>query len=283
MVTHNVNDGEPTNVGCGRNPANGKTLNEKSHDNPVAILYDNINRLKGGVDVKKVSLVGGKFGRLTVLSDAGVKGGRTYSNCLCDCGNLVVVSNKHLKSGHTKSCGCYKNEAISEVGKRTGRINVKTAQEEARRANRKHDMSGTRLYRIWLQMKQRCYNKNNDGYRYYGGKDISVCDEWKDSFETFEQWATSNGYNDKLTIDRINANRNYEPSNCRWITQSENSARIHRDIRYWCIDVCNGKYIEFDNIREFCRKHSDIATENHVRYAMSGKCKNQGNIIFGKF
>lgn len=233
--------------------------------------------------MRKISLIGKKFGRLTVLSDAGAKGGRTYSNCLCDCGKMVVVSNKHLKSGHTKSCGCYKNEIVSEIGKITGKTSIKYAQSQAHENNRKHDMSGTRLYRIWSQMKQRCYNKKDDAYQYYGGKGVCVCDEWREDFQKFEQWANNNGYSDDLTIDRINSNKNYEPSNCRWISQSENSARIHRDVRYWCIDVQGGRYAEFDNIREFCRNNPDIANENHVRYAVSGKCENQGDIIFGKF
>lgn len=233
--------------------------------------------------MRKISLIGKKFGRLTVVSDAGTSGGRTYSNCLCDCGNMVVVSNKHLKSGHTKSCGCYKNEIIGEIGKRTGKVNIGRAQKQAHESNRKHDVSGTRLYRIWLQMKQRCYNEKNDAYKYYGGKGVCVCDEWRNDFSTFEQWANTNGYRDDLTIDRINSNKNYEPSNCRWISRGENSARIHRDVRYWCIDVQDGRYAEFDNIREFCRNNPEIATENHVRYAVSGKCENQGDIIFGKF
>ena len=138
--------------------------------------------------MRKISLIGKKFGRLTVLSDAGTKGGRTYSNCLCDCGKIVVVSNKHLKSGHTKSCGCYKNEIIREIGKITGKTNIKYAQKQAHENNRKHDMSGTRLYRIWLQMKQRCYNEKNDHYQYYGGKGILVCDEWREDFQKFEQF-----------------------------------------------------------------------------------------------
>nr|DAG87323.1 MAG TPA: hypothetical protein [Herelleviridae sp.] len=233
--------------------------------------------------MRKVSLIGQKFGRLTVLSDAGVKGGRTYSNCLCDCGNMVIVSNKHLKNGHTKSCGCYKNDLISRIGKKTGKTNIKKAQKQAHENNKKHQMSGTRIYRIWSQIKQRCQNEKSSHYQYYGGKGICICDEWKNNFQAFEQWATNNGYADNLTIDRVNSNKNYEPSNCRWIPKSENSARIHRDARYWCIDVQNGRYAEFDNIREFCRNNPDIANENHVRYAVSGKCKNQDGVIFGKF
>ena len=80
-----------------------------------------------------------------------------------------------------------------------------------------HNMSGTRLYRIWNDMKVRCSHKDNDNYPYYGGRGIAVCDEWESSFETFMQWAESSGYSEGLTLDRINTNGNYEPSNCRWI------------------------------------------------------------------
>lgn len=233
--------------------------------------------------MKKITLVGQKFGRLTVVKDAGVKNGRTYSVCLCDCGNVVVVSNKNLRNGHTKSCGCYKNDIVREIGKVTGKTNVYGAQAKAHENNVSHGMSKTRLYRIWQQIKQRCYNEKSSSYKYYGGKGIKVCDLWKDDFEAFLEWAINNGYSDYLTIDRIDSSCDYEPRNCRWITQEENSARIFRDARYWCVDILNGRYVEFDNIRKFYRDNSDIASENHIRYAVSGKCLKQQNIIFGKF
>lgn len=266
---------------CGVCRANGEPLSDISYGNTVARLSD--KRMERGDCMKKVSLVGQKFGRLTVLSDYGVKNGRTYSECLCACGNIVIVCNKYLKSGHTKSCGCYKNELVKEMGKRTGKKNIIAAQLKAHENNTKHDMSKTRLYRIWQQMKQRCYNRNSTAYHYYGEKGISVCEEWKSDFYSFYKWAMNNGYSDNLTIDRIDSFEDYTPFNCQWITQEENTKRIHRDVRYWCIDVLNGRYIEFDNIREFCRNNPDIANENHVRYAVSGKCQNQENIIFGKF
>lgn len=233
--------------------------------------------------MKKLTLVGQKFGRLIVVSDAGSKNGRTYSNCRCDCGNMVVVSNKNLRNGHTRSCGCYKNDLISEIGKSTGKTNIILAQKKAHEGNVQHGMSKTRLYRIWQQMKQRCYNQKTDAYKYYGAKGVNICDEWKSDFVAFETWALSNGYSDLLTIDRIDSNGNYGPENCRWITQSENTSRIKRDVRYWCIDVAQGRYIEFDNIRQFCRNYPEIANENHVRYALSPKCHKQENVIFGQF
>lgn len=88
-----------------------------------------------------------------------------------------------------------------------------------------HGQTKTRLYRIWSGMKGRCNNKKNPAYRYYGAKGIKVCDEWQNDFLAFKEWADLNGYNDKLTIDRIDSDGDYCPSNCRWLTAQENSAR----------------------------------------------------------
>lgn len=147
-------------------------------------------------------LTGQKFGRLTVVERAPNKGKRTMWFCVCDCidKTTCVVSGCNLKSGHSKSCGCIERE----------KPNHKT-----------HGMTKTRIYKEWLSMKQRCSDLKVDSYIFYGARGITVCAEWLNDFQAFCDWAMANGYSDDLTLDRIDPNGNYEPSNCRWITMKE--------------------------------------------------------------
>ena len=141
-----------------------------------------------------------KFGRWTVLERVPNKNGAVYWKCKCDCGVIKEVKSSNLKLGNSKSCGCLSRELSSE------RMKI-------------HGGRKTRLYEIWYNMRQRCYNSNIESYKNYGGRGIIVCDEWKNDFVSFRNWALSNGYTESLTLDRIDVNKNYYPENCRWVSQ----------------------------------------------------------------
>lgn len=129
----------------------------------------------------------------------------TRLRCACECGNEIIDLLSKIKTGKKISCGCTKERN-----------------------------KGTRLYSIWSGMKTRCYNPNATYYSEYGGRGIKMCDEWRNDFLSFKQWALNNGYQDDLTIDRLNNDKNYEPSNCRWATMETqgNNRRTNLIITY---------------------------------------------------
>jgi len=181
----------------------------------------------------KIDLRGKRFGRLTVISVFGkTKSLNTIWLCKCDCGNEIPVINTNLTRGNSKSCGCGNIEKICE-------------------RNTTHGMTGTPLYKVWVSMRNRCNTKSCSVYRYYGGRGIKICNEWQE-FNNFYNWAVKNGFKEGLTLDRKNNNGNYEPSNCRWVTQLMQSNN-KRNNRYLTIngmtaslaDICrlyNAKY-----------------------------------------
>jgi len=160
-------------------------------------------------------LTNNKYGKLQVIKREKNKGKIPMWLCVCECGKECVIRGEYLRTGHTKSCGCMRSKnALSLFAT--------------------HNKSNTRLYKIYRGMRQRCYNPKNKRYKEYGARGVTVCEEWLNNFEAFYEWAIANGYRDNLTIDREDANKNYEPSNCRWITAKEqaNNKRNNNYITY---------------------------------------------------
>lgn len=152
---------------------------------------------------KFIDVAGQKFGRLVVVERVeNDKKGQAMWKCRCECGNECVVAGTYLRKGLTKSCGCLWYDAIKQ-------------------ANSTHGEYHTRLRSIWTGIKNRCYNKNEPAYRYYGGKGVSMCGEWFEDFLAFKSWAIHNGYSEDLTIDRIDVDGDYCPENCRWVSMKK--------------------------------------------------------------
>lgn len=171
--------------------------------------------------------VGMKFGELTVLEIVSY----TQIKCKCSCGSIKDYRRNNLYSGNTKNCGCVRKKRVSKM-------------------STKHSLSKTRIYRLYLSMKARCYRKSVYAYKWYGEKGIKVCDEWlgENGFMNFYNWAMSNGYEDKLSLERKDVNSNYCPENCTWIEllkQHENtshSLRVKTKEGYVSVKTLSKKY-----------------------------------------
>ena len=197
--------------------------------------YEDLNeKQKRHIDQTKSIEIGKKYGKLTVLDYAYNKNGRTYRKCKCDCGNECFANIKLLHNGDKISCGCEQKKRIDQ-------------------AVRKHGMTGTQIYEVRKDMRKRCQNKKCTHYKYYGERGIKVCDERQGSkgFKNFYDWAINNGYKEhklpsgrnELTIDRIDNNGNYEPSNCRWVTDKvqANNKRTKAEIYKYKIEIYKNK------------------------------------------
>lgn len=151
---------------------------------------------------KLIDLTGERFGRWTVIKRGENKNKAVRWVCICSCdkSKTVLVNSSSLIRGFSLSCGC---------------LNIESTKT--------HGMSNERVYKIFKGMKGRCYNKNNPGYKDWGGRGVKICEEWINNPKAFIDWALKNGYKDDLEIDRIDNDGNYEPDNCRFVTHRQNN------------------------------------------------------------
>ena len=176
-----------------------------------------------------VDITGNKYNMLRVISFYDIQDKKSRWLCECDCGNKKVLFGKDIKNGNTKSCGCLTHK--------------KKYDEEL-------EIKIKRLQHIYYNMKQRCYDKNNPLYKHYGQRNIAVCKEWLKDINNFHTWALNNGYENDLTIERINVNGNYEPNNCKWITKTEQGYNKTNTVLYTIdgITKCLSEWCKIYNI-----------------------------------
>lgn len=182
--------------------------------------------------MKPRDITGQKFGKLTAIKLDHIKSYSTstkrYWLCKCKCGNYSIVEQGQLTRGKTKSCGCIQKEYFKT----------------------KHNLRNSKIYETWSNIKKRCYNARSTRYKWYGAKNIKMCDEWKNDFKTFYDWSINNGYKEPLTIDRIDVNGNYEPNNCRWVDwkQQQQNKNSNINITYKNQTKCIAEWARIFNI-----------------------------------
>lgn len=166
----------------------------------------------------KINLLGQKVGRLTIVKEADRdKRNKIRYFCLCDCGVECIKLRGSILSGRTTSCGCYQKQSSSERSKIL---------------NTKHGLSKHPLFNVWRGMKKRCYLETHKAYKSYGGRGIKMCNEWKNDFTVFYEWAMQNGWEIGLQIDRFPDNDgNYEPLNCRITTCKINNTNKRTSVK----------------------------------------------------
>lgn len=184
--------------------------------------YEDAKKLatKNKWEQHRISIIGERFGNLVVVEELEEKGGKRMLRCLCDCGEETIVEFGNLRNHLTTSCGCRRWLNMSKSK------NINDYKEfKKQNAN-----ASERLYVIWRCMRARCLNEENISYPHYGGRGITICTEWLD-FLPFRTWAINNGYNDKLTLERVDVNGNYCPENCTWIPWEEQCNNKRNTIR----------------------------------------------------
>lgn len=181
-----------------------------------------------------VDITGYRFGRLTVIERAdNDKQGNAQWLCRCDCGNKKIVRGKALRKGRTSSCGC---------------LLAQSSSQRMTKMLTKHGYSGSKLYRVYYGMLRRCDNPKEKEYHNYGGRGITVCQEWRENVERFIEWALVNGYRNGLQIDRKDNDGNYEPSNCRFITTIDNCQNTRKCVQIAALNKATSKVKTFTSI-----------------------------------
>ncbi|MBE6943840.1 MAG: hypothetical protein E7453_06220 [Ruminococcaceae bacterium] len=194
---------------------------------------------------KTIDLTGQRFGQLLVIQrvENHIRPNGKHESqwlCRCECGVIKNIEGRKLRAGRSKSCGC--RQSHKTFGRQT------------------HGLSGTRLYLIWTNMKQRCLNENDSDFHRYGGRGITIYDRWTQDFEVFYNWAITNGYREDLSIDRIDNDMGYFPDNCRWVSKKVQNSNKSNNIfitisgqTKTLSDWCRQYNCEYDTVRSRIR------------------------------